>query len=150
MLDGEMLGPLAWSGTGLDMEYRTQDGTRSVKARDVMQVNSVCIVTPDSVELYVSLITRDGAVPLMREYLPGLVSAQENFRKVNGAYAANLAKLGFYNTRTLLPITMHVSESGWSASSQVEGVQTTCSVAVGSVPSPHDGARPGEVHCITP
>lgn len=99
----------------------------------------------------ISVVTRAGAPALMERYLAELVEAQRAHHARTGSWAPTLIALRFLDARAPVPIEMDVTDTGWSASTTMSGVQTTCSVAVGAgADTGPDGRQVGGVPACRP
>ncbi|HUF50763.1 MAG TPA: hypothetical protein VMN60_08020 [Longimicrobiales bacterium] len=92
----------------------------------------------------VIILTKSGAPRVMEAQLTELVEEQRLHRERTGRYAATLAELKFFDSRTELPIQLSVNDDGWSAAVRLASVPTACQVAVGAADS---AVRPGVPLC---
>jgi hypothetical protein len=90
----------------------------------------------------ISIITKGGAIGVMRSQLEDLVEAQEAYRAATGAYAQAVAELRFLASHPSPPIDVVVVDGRWTATMRLERDETLC---VGSAVVHADRSSPPEV-----
>ncbi len=124
----------------LTLDAVTVDGvlvdasTMDPESMDIVEIGLGCIMVQENGRLVkrdgVAIVTRDGAVGVMRSYLADLVMEQEAFRTTYGQYARDLYSLGFFATRPQFSgIEMVSVDGGWTATLRFRGLDTSCRVS---------------------
>lgn len=124
----------------MDLDAITVDGvpfdasTMDPESMDIVEIALGCIMVQENGRLVkrdgVAIVTRDGAVGVMRSYLADLVMEQEAFRTTYGQYARDLYSLGFFATRPQFSgIEMVAVDGGWTATLRFAGLDTSCRVS---------------------
>ncbi len=127
-------------GSTTTVDYMTVDGvpvdasTMDPESMDIVEVALGCIMVQENGRLVkrdgIAIVTRDGAVGVMRSYLADLVMEQEAFRTTYGQYARDLYSLGFFATRPQFSgIEMVSVDGGWTATLRFRGLDTSCRVS---------------------
>jgi hypothetical protein len=102
---------------------------------------------PPTLRTAVVVLTKSGAPAVFEAQLAALVEEQRLHREHTGRYAATLTELNFFAGRTIIPIELTVDGDGWSAAVRMNGVPTTCRVAVGPAATSAPELRAGIPRC---
>jgi hypothetical protein len=141
VIDGKVIGEDA-AGTPL----------KSLSPDQIIQIGIVCIEVGEGEQRVgraaISVITREGVVPMMRSYLESVRRGQEEHRARTGTYAEFLSDIDLSSSHLLLPVEMRVTPTGWSASASHSGVTTVCNVTVGFEGTPGWDQPRGVVLCV--
>ncbi len=125
MVDGTLLGEL--DPAGLDGPLL---GGFELDDEDILHVWPGCLEIEQDGETVgvrvVAIVTKGGAVRVMRSYLKDLVEDQEEYRTATGVYAQNVAELPFLASHPRLPIEMVVNGNQWTADLRLERDETSC------------------------
>ncbi len=127
-------------GSTTTVDYMTVDGvpvdasTTDLESMDIVEIALGCIMVQENGRLVkrdgIAIVTRDGAVGVMRSYLADLVMEQEAFRTTYGQYARDLYSLGFFATRPQFSgIEMVSVDGGWTATLRFDRLDTSCRVS---------------------
>ena len=136
MVDGTLLGELG--PVGLDGSLL---GGFELDDEDILHMWLGCLEIEQDGETVgvrvVAIVTKGGAVRVMRSYLKNLVEDQEEYRTATGVYAQNVRELPIFASQHRLPIEMVVNGNQWTADLRLERDETSCvgSAVVRSNPS---------------
>ncbi len=125
MVDGTLVGELGPVGPGEPLT-----GGFEIDDEDILHMWPGCLeIEQDGHTVGVrvlAIVTKDGAVTVMRSYLNDLVESQKEYRTATGVYAQNVAELPFFASHPRLPIEMVVNGNQWTADLRLERDETSC------------------------